>query len=191
MLVALYRANQGAFIRGNMNLVRAGRILQIPDREVAAGVASAEANRVVRKHMSDFADYRAKLGAAVAAKPAAAVSGQREVTGRIAAKPEAAKPGAQKDQLKLSKADAAKASAPSARAAREDDKTASDRALKESQSRVTDLERNVSDLQKLLELKNKQLAQLETQAKPAAPLAAAGKDAPKPAAEAPDRKSVV
>src|SRR6185503_12053431 len=70
MLVALYRANQGAFIRDNMNLVRAGRILQIPDRETAAAVASTEANSVVRKHTADFSDYRAKLGAAVAAQPA-------------------------------------------------------------------------------------------------------------------------
>ena len=182
MLVALYRANQGAFIRGNMNLVRAGRILQIPDRETAAGVASVEANSVVRQHTSDFSDYRAKLGAAVAAQPAAATPG-REATGRITAKPEAPAPGAQRDQLKLSKADTGKQpSAPAARAAREDDKVASDRALKEAQSRVTDLEKNVGDLQKLLEMKNQQLAQLEQQAKPAATVAPA---APKPAAEAP------
>ena len=182
MLVALYRANQGAFIRGNMNLVRAGRILQIPDRETAAGVASVEANSVVRQHTSDFSDYRAKLGAAVAAQPAAATPG-REATGRITAKPEAPAPGAQRDQLKLSKADTGKQpSAPAARAAREDDKVASDRALKEAQSRVTDLEKNVGDLQKLLEMKNQQLAQLEQQAKPAATVAPV---APKPAAEAP------
>jgi len=185
MLVALYRANQGAFIRSNMNLVREGRILQIPDRDAAAGVSATEASGVVRQHMSDFSDYRAKVGAAVAAKPAAAAPG-REVTGRIAAKPEAPAPGAQRDQLKLSKADPAKPSAQAgqaARAAREDDKASADRALKESQSRVTDLEKNVGDLQKLLEMKNKQLAQLEQQAKPGA--AAAAKDAPKPAAEAP------
>src|SRR5688572_22117303 len=47
MLVALYRANQGAFIRENMNLVRAGRILQIPDRDAAAGVSSTEASGLV------------------------------------------------------------------------------------------------------------------------------------------------
>ena len=183
MLVALYRANQSAFIQNNMNLVRAGRILQIPDREAAAGVTSSEANNVVRQHTSAWNDYRGKLGAAVAAKPAAATPG-REATGRITAKPEAAAPGSQRDQLKLSKADAAKPAGPAARAAREDDKTSSDRALKEAQSRVTDLEKNVTDLQNLLEIKNKQLAQLEQQGKPAA--AAPAKDAPKPAAaEAP------
>ena len=185
MLVALYRANQDAFIRNNMNLVRAGRILQIPDQASAGSVASAEATRVVRTHTADFAEYRAKLGAAVATRPATSPPGQREVTGRIAAKPEAPAPGAPKDQLKLSKADAAKPAAPSAQAAREDDKVAANRALKDAQSRVTDLEKNVTDLQRLVEMKNKQLAQLEQLAKPAAAAPKPAAETPKPAAEAP------
>jgi pilus assembly protein FimV len=180
MLVALYRANQGAFIQNNMNLVRAGRILQIPDRDAVAGVSGADAGSVIRQHNAAWSDYRAKLGGAVAATPATSAPG-RQASGRISPKPEAPATGSQRDQLKLSKADPAKPGA--ARAAREDDKTSSDRALKEAQSRVTDLEKNVSDLQKLVEMKNKQLAQLEQQAKPAA--AASAKDAPKPAAEAP------
>ena len=180
MLVALYRANQSAFIQNNMNLVRAGRILQIPDRDAVAGVTGSDASSVIRQHNAAWTDYRAKLGAAVAATPAAPTPG-REASGRIAQKPEGAAPSSQRDQLKLSKADPSKPAA--ARAAREDDKTSSDRALKEAQSRVTDLEKNVTDLQKLLEMKNKQLAQLEHPAKPAA--APAAKDAPKPAADAP------
>jgi pilus assembly protein FimV len=212
MLVALYRANPEAFIRKNMNLVRAGRILKIPDGNEAVSIAAADANRVVRTHMAEFAEYRAKLAAAVAAKPATTAPGQREVSGRITAKPDTPPSGPPKDQLKLSKADVTKPAAPSARAAREDDKVAANRALKEAQSRVTDLEKNVGDLQKLLEMKNKQLAQIEQKAgatpaaappakeaakapvpmKPAAetakPAAEAGKpaaDAPKPVAEAP------
>lgn len=191
MLVALYRANPEAFIRKNMNLVRAGRILKIPDSGAVESIAGAEANRVVRTHMTEFAEYRAKLAAAVAAKPATTVPGQREVSGRISAKPETPPSGAPKDQLKLSKADAAKPSSPSARAAREDDKAAAGRALQEAQSRVTDLEKNVTDLQKLLEMKNKQLAQLEQKAgaapaaapPPAAKEAAKASAPPKPAAE--------
>ena len=214
MLVALYRANPEAFIRKNMNLVRAGRILKIPDGNEAVSIAAGDANRVVRTHMAEFAEYRAKLAAAVAAKPATTAPGQREVSGRITAKPDTPPSGPPKDQLKLSKADVTKPAAPSARAAREDDKVAANRALKEAQSRVTDLEKNVGDLQKLLEMKNKQLAQIEQKAgatpaaappaaakeaakapvplKPAAetakPAAEAGKpaaDAPKPVAEAP------
>ena len=184
MLIALFRANQDAFIRGNVNLVRAGRILNIPDREAIAAVGAAEAGKLVQSHMADFAEYKRKLGAAVAAAPAAPAR-EREVTGRITARPAAPAPAEQKDQLRLSKAEPAKPGAPPARAAREDDRVARERALKESQSRVGDLAKNVSDLQKLVELKNQQLAELEKKAgaKPApAPVPAA----PAPAAKAPE-----
>jgi pilus assembly protein FimV len=185
MLIALYRANQGAFIRGNVNLVRAGRILNVPDREAIAAINAAEAHQLVQSQMADFAEYKRKLGAAVAAAPAAPVR-EREVTGRITAKPEAPAPADRKDQLKLSKADPAKPDAPAARAAREDDRVARERSLKESQSRVGDLEKTVTDLQKLVELKNRQLAELEKKAaaKPAAPAPVPA--TPAPAAKAPE-----
>lgn len=182
MLIALYRANQDAFIRGNINLVRAGRILAIPDREAINAVDPADANGLVKAQMSEFADYRQKLAGAVAAAPAP--TSAREVAGRIAPKPEAPATAEQKDQLRLSKADPAKPGAPAAKAAREDDRVARDRAMKEQQSRIGDLEKNVTDLQKLVEMKNQQLAELEKKAgakpAPAAPAAPA-----KPAAEAP------
>jgi pilus assembly protein FimV len=188
MLIALYRANQDAFIRGNVNLVRAGRILNLPDREAVAAIDETEANQLVQSHMSDFADYKRKLGAAVAAAPAAPVR-EREVTGRISAKPEAPAPAEQKDQLRLSKADPAKPGAAAARAAQDDDRVARERALKESQSRVADLEKNVADLQKLVEMKNQQMAELEKKAaaKPAAAAPApVPAPAPAPAAKAPE-----
>ena len=61
-----------------------------------------------------------------------------------------------------------------AKAAREDDRVARERALKEAQSRISDLEKNVADLQKLVEMKNQQMAELEKKAaaKPAAKWAA-------------------
>jgi pilus assembly protein FimV len=106
------------------------------------------------------------------------------VAGRIEPKP-APVPDEKQDQLRLSKADPAKPSAPGARAAREDDRVASERALKEAQSRQAELEKNVTDLQKLLELKNQQLAELEKKAasKPAPAPAPAPKatEPPKPA----------
>jgi len=189
MLIALFRANQEAFIRGNINLVRAGRILNIPDREEIIALGAADANKIVQSHMADFAEYKRKLAAAVAAAPAVPAR-EREVTGRITVKPEAPAPADQKDQLKLSKADPSKPGAPASRAARDDDRVARERALKEAQSRVGDLEKNVADLQKLLEMKNQQLADLEKKAAGAKPAAAPAPVAPvpapaKPAAEAP------
>jgi pilus assembly protein FimV len=194
MLVAIYRANQDAFIRENVNWVRAGRILNIPTPEGVGTVDVQEANRIVRSHMAEFREYRSRLAAAPATADAA--TGQRETAGPIEPKPEAPKPPAAQDQVRLSKADPQKPSASAAAAARGDDLAARERALKEAQSRISDLEKNVADLQKLLELKNQQLAELERKAgaKPApAPVvpakpapAEAPKPAPAPVAKAPE-----
>jgi pilus assembly protein FimV len=194
MLVAIYRANQDAFIRENLNLVRAGRILNIPNSDAVGTVDVEEANRVVRAHMAEFREYRGRLAAAPAVADAA--SGQREAAGQIEAKPQAPKPAASEDQVRLSKVEPQKPSTAATAAARGDDLAAQDRALKEAQSRISDLEKNVADLQKLLELKNQQLAELEKRAgaKPAAAPpasapapapAAKGPEAPQPAAPAP------
>jgi pilus assembly protein FimV len=187
MLIAIYRANQDAFIRENVNLVRAGRILNIPTAEEVGAVDAAEANRLVRAHMGEFREYRSRLAAVPA--PADAAPGQRETpAGTITPKPEAPKPAAPGDQVRLSKVDPQKPGATTA--ARGDDAVARERALQEAQSRVKDLEKNVSDLQKMLEIRNQQLAELEKKAgakpAPAAP-ATPAPAAPAPAAKAPEK----
>jgi pilus assembly protein FimV len=188
MLIALQRANEDAFINNNINLVRAGRILDIPDAQAAAAVDVQDANRLVIAQHADFAEYRSRLGIAVAAAPAAQQAAERSAAGQITPKTEAPKPAPAKDQLKLSKADPKKPGAPAAKAAREDDLAARERALQEAQSRVAELEKNVSDLQKLLEIRNQQLAQMQQKAT-AAPAPAPPKPAPAPqVAAAPEAK---
>src|SRR5712664_2335822 len=184
MLIAIYRANEDAFIRKNVNLLRAGRILNIPSAETVSTIDPEEAKRLVQAQMDDFAAYRSRL--AEASTSVEAPGGRREAEGRIEPKPEAPA-AAPQDQVRLSKADPSKPAAPASRAAREDDSVARERALKEAQSRVTELEKNVTDLQKLIEMKNQQLAELEkrAQAKPAPVVPVPAPAAPKPAAEAP------
>ena len=187
MLIALYRANRDAFIRDNINLVRAGRILNLPDRDTVASIDTTEARRLIASQNADWNAYRKSLGTAVAATPASSAPGQQAASGRITAQPDAPRPGDAGDQLKLSRADPSAKAGTSARAAREDDKVARSKALKEAESRISELERNVGDLGKLVELKNQQLAQLEKQgAKPAAPAPVAkAPETAKPAAPAP------
>jgi pilus assembly protein FimV len=185
MLIAMYRANQDAFLRENINLVRAGRVLNLPTADSLSAVNIEDADRLVQSHRGEWEEYRSRLAARPA--PADAASGQRAVSGKIEAKPEVPPPGASQEQLRLSKADPAKPSASQSRAARADDAAARERALKEAQSRVTDLEKNVGDLNKLLEMKNQQLAELEKKAgvkpAPAAPAPSPAKPEPaKPAA---------
>jgi pilus assembly protein FimV len=185
MLVALYRANEDAFINKNMNLVRAGRVLTIPDRAAAEAVAASDANKIVLAQWQDFNEYRARLGQTVAAAPARAGPAPQRAAGRITAKADdaqAAPKPAPKDELRISKADAAKG-AKAAAAARADDAAARERALREANERVSALEKNVQDMQKLLELKNQQFADLQRQAQAAkaAPKAPEVAKAPAPA----------
>ena len=185
MLIAIYRANEDAFIRGNVNLVRAGRILTIPDADSVGTIDREEANQLVSQHHAQFNEYRARL-AAVPVR-ADSVASQQETAGRIEPKPQppaAATP----DQLRLSKADPKKpAASEAARAASGDDAVARERALKEAQSRQAELEKNVSDLRKLLELKNQQIAEMEKRASAKPAPAAPTPPAPSPAAKAPDK----
>ncbi|HUQ25819.1 MAG TPA: FimV/HubP family polar landmark protein [Burkholderiales bacterium] len=164
MLLALYRANESAFIRGNVNLVRAGRILNIPDADAVGTIDRAEADRLVKEHMAQFAEYRSRLAAAPTTAEASTT--RQGAAGVIESKPAAPTPPAAQDQLRLSKAEPAKPGAAS-QSAREDDGASRQRALGEAQSRQADLEKNVTDLRKLLEMKNQQLAELEKKAKPA------------------------
>src|SRR5436853_7649301 len=166
-------------------MLRAGRILDIPGAEAVSAIDPEEAKRLVQAHMDELAVYRSRRRAA--STPVEAPGGRREAEGKIEPKPEAPA-AAPRDQVRLSKADPSKPAAPASRAAREDDAVARERALKEAQSRVTDLERNVTDLQKLLEMKSQQLAELEKKAQgtpaPAVP-APAAKAPEKPVAQAP------
>jgi pilus assembly protein FimV len=192
MLIAVFRANEDAFIRGNVNLVRTGKILNIPEPDAIGTVDRDQANQLVKEQHEQFMEYRSRLAAVP--KPAETAQGQREAAGRIEQKPEAPKPAPTPDQLRLSKGEPGKPAAPGSRAAREDDAAARQRALQEAQSRTEELEKNVADLQKLLALKNQQLAEMEkrggAQPAPVPPVAQAPAQPPaqkapeKPAAEA-------
>lgn len=187
MLVALLRNNEGAFDRGNMNRLRAGKILNIPSAEAAAAVAPAEARQVVVTQARDFNAYRAKLASAVSATPAkedaAKQQDQGKIAPKVADKPAAAEPA--KDKLEVSRTEAARnAKALQGRiTALEEDLVARERALKEANSRVSDLERNLADLKKLAELKSQAGAQAQKQAEAAKPVVEA-KPAPQPEPEA-------
>ncbi|HEY8606791.1 MAG TPA: FimV/HubP family polar landmark protein [Noviherbaspirillum sp.] len=177
MLVALYRNNPDAFAGQNMNRLRAGQILSVPDADAARSVSADEARRVVVAQSADFNNYRSKLAGQVAESTAQQTAGARQgAGGKITASvEERATPASEaKDKLKLSNAAAAGA-------ASSEDLIARDKALAEATARVKELERNVSDLQKLLEIKNKNLADQQKQAdaaNAAAPAAAAAASAP-------------
>ncbi|MFJ9450015.1 FimV/HubP family polar landmark protein [Herbaspirillum sp. NPDC101397] len=170
MLIALYRANPDAFIGDNINRLRAGRVLSVPDAAAAGAVDKGEARTTVVAQAQDFNAYRNKLAGQVASGPArkandAKQSGGGKVTARVEEKSSS---NEARDRLQLSKAGAGAKDRAAAEKAAAEDKIAADKAIAEANDRVKALEKNVSDLQKLLEIKNKTLAEMSEQQKAAA-----------------------
>ncbi|MCE3264874.1 MAG: pilus assembly protein FimV [Pseudoduganella sp.] len=189
MLVALYRANPDAFSGNNMNRLKSGTILSVPDAGSVKGTSQGEAHGVVVAHANDFNAYRAKLaGQVAAATPAKEPEAQQSQTGKITAKVQE-RPTAvteSKDQLKLSKA--GEATAKPGKTGAVEDKIAKDRQMADASARVKELEKNVSELEKLMEVKNKSAANAQAKAgepAPAAPEASPPAKVETPAAAAP------
>lgn len=140
MLVALFQANPGAFVDGNMNRLRAGSDLVLPSAAQAAGESTGQASTTVAAHTEDFNRYRQRLAqqparAGAAATTAAATAAQAQVSeGRA----DAAGP---QDRLVL-----AQATAQAQQAAAQ---LAQDNAAKEQAARHSELSRNLRELQAL------------------------------------------
>src|SRR5450830_1039891 len=162
MLVALYRANPDAFIGDNMNRLRAGHVLTLPAASDANTLGQTEAHATVVAQAQDFNSYRNKLAGQVASGAATMSSeskhsGGGKVTARVQEKTVGSEA---QDKLQLSKAGVGAGDKATA-----EEKIAADKALAEANERVKELEKNVNDLQKLLEIKNKTLSDLGTQQK--------------------------
>ncbi len=174
MLVALLRRNPDAFANNNMNRLKAGRILSIPSASDAAGIAQAEAKREVVAQAADFNAYRRRLAESVRSEaPSDTAESQQQGSGLI--KPriaEAPKPGDEaRDKVRVSKTEMGQGGAAGGASERlrmlEEDLAARDRALQEANDRLAELERNIAELQKLVELKSQGLAQAQQSAEKA------------------------
>jgi pilus assembly protein FimV len=162
MLAALFRENKAAFIDNNMNRLKAGQILRVPSAEEVGKISGKEANQEVRTHVANWKAYREGLAGGVASMPARSESA-RVATGQVgsaAVSPPPAPAVESKDVLKLSKTEGAKGAAAGKGGATQDrlnamqeELTAKDKSLKEAQSRVVDLEKQIRDMQRLVDLK--------------------------------------
>ena len=57
-MIALLRANPDAFIDGNINLLKAGAVLELPPGDELASVDAGEARRLVAQHVQQWRDAR-------------------------------------------------------------------------------------------------------------------------------------
>ncbi|MEP6998178.1 MAG: FimV/HubP family polar landmark protein, partial [Betaproteobacteria bacterium] len=188
MLVALFRSNESAFDDRNMNRLRTGQIVNVPQADQVAAVPQNEATQVVRVQAADWRAYRDRVAGAAPATDATAArqSASGRITTAVEDKASAAQPG--QDQVRVSR-EAGKGAA--AGAALAEDLAAKNKALSEANSRVAELEKTVRDLQRAVELKNQTMASLQSSAEAAkgkaverpaeAPKVAASTSAPAPA----------
>ena len=174
MLVALYRANPDAFIGNNMNRLKSGRILTVPSGDAVRGTDDTEAHGVVVAHAADFNAYRNKLAGQVgASEPVKTPEPGQGAAGKITAKVEERPTAANEsqDKLRLSKAAPTLPSGKGTTMSTED-RIAKEKELADAQTRVRELERNVSDLEKVATIKSKAGAEAEKNASAPANVAA-------------------
>ena len=195
MLVALYRTNASKFDGKNMNRIRAGKILRAPSQAVLEKLSTTEAVKEIRIQTADWNAYKQKLAAAsVPAAPKQAP--KQETSGKISTAVTDKTPAVKKsatEVLKLSKGAApgdktaagGKAMTPQEKAnAKQEEAIAKGKAKKETGQREAMLEKNVTEMQKLVELKS-QAAAAKPAPQPATPTAAPPAKAAAPAGHPP------
>jgi len=161
MLVAMFRSNEGAFDGRNMNRLRTGQILTIPAADQVAAVTPADASATIKLQAADWRAYRDRVAGTATTTDTTQV--RQSAGGRISAavedKGSVAKPG--DARLSVSR-DAGKGQGTGT--AQAEDAAAKDKALREANARVSELEKTVRDLQQAAELRNKTMAELQARA---------------------------
>ena len=164
MLLAMLKANPHAFIQGNVNLVRAGAQLRMPSEEEALQVPRAQARRIVLAQNRDFAEYSRRL-----AQSALLVDGKntREIAGKVGVeKPKELSASTPQDRLTLSNASIQNDGAEAALAAA--------REAKDAQDQLAELNKNLQDLEALVNGKpaSNAIASAESTTAPTSPVIA-------------------
>lgn len=174
MLVALYHANRDAFIANNMNLLRVGSMLKIPEKNEVAAIDTSTAKAEIRMQVKDWHNYQVKIAAASSESPDQAdirQSDQGKITATIDKKSVSTRESP-KEVLRLSggpQLTDKDGQIPDAALAdrlrmMEEDAVARNLALQEANQRVAMLEKSIQNLKQLLELKDSVLAQAQIKA---------------------------
>lgn len=163
-MLALQELNPQAFVGGNINRLKAGQVLRLPDEQQIRGRSQAEALAEVERQNVAWRDGRGQP---------AAVARQLDATGRAQpAEPAILAPAT--DKLRLLSADSGTATRGSDKGAAQGGAGLTDKlALAEEQlatasrenqelnERLGELQSQLDKLQRLIELKNAQLARLQ------------------------------
>lgn len=132
VLVALWQANPDAFIGNNMNLLRTGASLTLPDAAAVRAVDPREASRIYQQQVEAFNRGRGAGRAGQGGDAGSGKVGSADATVSV-------QPAPGQDRVRLSAADAAA-----------DESASSGKAIDEAGGRVDTLQRNVDQLKQAL-----------------------------------------
>ena len=139
MLWAIFQANPQAFIADNMNMLRAGGLLRIPDADTVRSVDAKMARAIYLKHLNDF--NRRKGGNSVATV-AKLMPGPTQSGVVMPASPPPPVKSEKVDQVLLSAASDAEKKA--------DVKVSATKEIAELESRISALQKNVDQLKEIV-----------------------------------------
>ena len=170
MLQAMLRANPSAFVDGNVNRLKTGATLTLPNAQQAQAIDPAQARQLVIAQSKDFNAYRRSL-AANAPSSSASTAGQvasgaieTQVQDKAAAAPAA-------DQLTLSKGSVASGAEAEAT-------IAAAKKAQDEQAQQADLNRNIDELKALSQAAPGTTTGTPTAESPAGPTVAPLPEAP-------------
>ena len=165
MLVALYRANVEKFDDENMNRIKAGKIIRMPDADEVLSVTQADAKNEIRVQAKDWNAYRQKLASASQQSIQPQEEIQQVAVGKINSSVIDQAPVAKKsakEVLKLSKGEAPgdkagvggeKMTAQDKKNAKQEDAIAKSKSSDESKARAALLQKNLKDMERLAQLR--------------------------------------
>ncbi|MCW8277225.1 FimV family protein [Pseudomonas sp. PCH199] len=184
-MLAIQALNPDAFIDGNINRLKTGQVLRLPDQAQSTGLPQPKAIAEVAAQNTAW-----RQGRRYVAKPG---SGQQQLDATNRGRGEAVSTQAGPDKLSLVSAESGKARGKGAAgdakalsnklAVTQENLDTSRRGNEELKSRMTDLQSQMDKLQRLIELKNNQLAKLQAEGAAGAPAASAAATAPAITAE--------
>lgn len=178
-LVAIYRANPNAFVRKNMNELRAGAVISLPGDSELQAIGPGEAATEVRHQYDDWRGARGLTADAGGAGAAATSGGQL----RLVAPQQAAQEAGSQGQQSQTNSSAGSGPGAGGNGAGGQNNAA-------LQARVQQLQQQLAESQRLLQLRDAQLAAMQAQIAQqnksgGAAAAAAASAAAAPAAAAP------
>jgi len=173
MLIALHRANREAFSDNNMNRLKTGPILRIPDVSEIATISPDAADKEVKMQTASWNAYRQKLAADSASVTSVTEEPMQMATGRITTTIESSTVAVKeppKELLNITNGEGLEEGSSEDAIglqnkirSMEENAIAREKALNEANERVALLEKNIQELQRLLVLKSLPMADAQEQ----------------------------